>query len=67
MCIYICGTTKVDRAEKLLAMVGGDILYTLGKTIISHPFGNAPIYGIYVSMGQKPMNLPYFLGGINIH
>ena len=27
----------------------------------------APIYGIYVPIGQKPMNLPYFFGGINIH
>ena len=40
MCVCLYGTTMVDRAENFLAMVGGDILYNVGKAIINHPFGN---------------------------
>ena len=63
--MYI-GTTKVDGAEKLLAMVGGDILYTVGKTIINHPFGNGK-HSTYLwnlcTDWSKTYELTIFFGG----
>ena len=69
LCVCLYGTTKVDRAENFLAMVGGDILYNVGKAIINHPFGNGNhstyLWNLCID-GSKSYKIIIF-GGINIH